>query len=82
MKKTTMMKTAMALLAAGFLSAAVADEETFIKLDTNEDGYISAKEAAADEVLQQSWEATDANQDGQIDAAEFSAFEAMGQSDK
>lgn len=82
MKMTTMIKTAMALLAAGFLSMAVAGEDTFMKLDANEDGYISAQEAAADEALQQSWETTDANQDGQIDAAEFSAFEAMGQSDK
>lgn len=82
MKKTNMTKTAMALLAAGFFTAAVADEDTFMKLDANEDGYISAQEAAADEALQQSWETTDANQDGQIDAAEFSAFEAMGQSDK
>lgn len=79
MKKRTTIKTAMALAAAGFLTAAVAGEDTFIKLDANQDGYISAQEAEADAALQQSWETTDANQDGQIDAAEFSAFEAMGQ---
>ncbi|MCU7810815.1 MAG: hypothetical protein KZQ77_06205 [Candidatus Thiodiazotropha sp. (ex Notomyrtea botanica)] len=78
MKKMTMTKTAMALLAAGFFTVAVAGEDTFIKLDANEDGYISAQEAAADESLSQSWETTDANRDGQVDAAEFSAFEAMG----
>ena len=80
MKKSVMIKTAMALVTAGFLSVAVADEDTFIKLDANQDGYISAQEATADAALQQSWETTDANQDGQVDAAEFSAFEAMGQS--
>ncbi len=82
MNKMQITKTAMALLAAGFFTAAVASEDAFIKLDVNEDGYISAQEAAADESLHQSWENTDANQDGQIDAAEFSAFEAMGTSDK
>ena len=78
MKKMQITKTAMALLAAGFFTAAVAGEDAFIKLDVNADGYISAQEAAADESLHQSWENTDANQDGQVDAAEFSAFEAMG----
>ncbi|MEJ2454006.1 MAG: EF-hand domain-containing protein [Candidatus Thiodiazotropha sp.] len=77
MKTMQITKTAMALLAAGFFTAAVAGEDAFMKLDVNEDGYISAQEAAADESLHQRWETTDANQDGQIDAAEFSAFEAM-----
>jgi hypothetical protein len=77
MKKMQISKTAMALLAAGFFTVAVAGEDAFIKLDVNEDGYISAQEAVADESLHQRWESTDANQDGQIDAAEFSAFEAM-----
>jgi hypothetical protein len=77
MKMINITKTAMALFAAGFFTAAVAGEDAFMKLDVNEDGYISAQEAAADESLHQRWEITDANQDGQIDAAEFSAFEAM-----
>ena len=77
MNKMQITKTAMALVAAGFSTAAVAGEDAFIKLDVNEDGYISAQEAVADETLHQRWETTDANQDGQIDAAEFSAFEAM-----
>ena len=82
MKKMQITKATLALLAAGFVTAAVASEDTFMKLDVNEDGYISAQEAAADEALHQRWETTDANQDGQIDAAEFSAFEAMEPSDK
>jgi len=82
MKMTTMTQTALALLAAGFLTAAVASEDAFMKLDANEDGYISAQEAAADETLHQRWESTDANQDGQIDAAEFSAFESVESTEK
>jgi Ca2+-binding EF-hand superfamily protein len=78
MKKMKITKTAMALVAAGFFTAAVAGEDAFMSLDVNEDGYISAQEAAADESLHSRWEITDANQDGQVDAAEFSAFEAMG----
>jgi Ca2+-binding EF-hand superfamily protein len=75
--KKMMTKTAMALVAAGFVTAVVAGEDAFIKLDANADGYISAEEAASSETLSQSWETTDANRDGQVDAAEFSAFEAM-----
>jgi Ca2+-binding EF-hand superfamily protein len=81
MKKMKFTKMAIALISAGFFTAAVAGEDAFMALDANEDGYISAQEAAADESLHQSWEITDANQDGQVDAAEFSAFEAMGSSD-
>ena len=82
MKKMMMTKTAMALVAAGFFTVAVAGEDIFMKLDANDDGYISAQEAATHESLSQSWEATDANRDGQVDAAEFSAFEAMGMPEK
>jgi Ca2+-binding EF-hand superfamily protein len=78
MKKMHISKMALALFAAGFFTVAVAGEDAFMALDVNEDGYISAQEAAADESLHQRWETTDANQDGQVDAAEFSAFEAMG----
>lgn len=81
MKKSLITKAAITLFAAGFFTAASAGDDSFMKLDVNEDGYISAQEAAADESLHQRWETTDANQDGQIDAAEFSAFEAMEPSD-
>ena len=77
MKRTTVTQTAIALIAAGLFTAAIASEDAFIKLDANEDGYISAQEAVVDENLHQRWESTDANQDGQIDAAEFSAFETL-----
>jgi Ca2+-binding EF-hand superfamily protein len=76
MKMMQISKTAIALLSAGFFTMAVAGEDAFMKLDVNEDGYISALEASADDSLHQRWSTTDANQDGQIDAAEFSAFEA------
>ena len=70
-----MTNTFVALVAAGFLSTAIAGENQFNKLDADGDGYITAEEAAAHEGLQQSWTATDVNEDGKVDAAEFSAFE-------
>jgi hypothetical protein len=76
MKKKTILQSAVALVAAGFFTLAVAGEDAFSKLDANADGAISSEEATANEALYKSWEAADANQDGQVDAAEFSAFEA------
>jgi hypothetical protein len=81
MNKKTILQSAVALAAAGFLSAAVAGEDAFSKLDTNADGSISAEEATANEALYKGWEVVDANQDGKVDAAEFSAFEASGTSE-
>jgi hypothetical protein len=78
MKKNTILQSAAALAAAGFLTAAVAAEDAFSKLDSNADGAISAQEAIASDSLYKGWETADANQDGQVDAAEFSAFEASG----
>jgi hypothetical protein len=75
MKNKTLLQSAMALAAAGFLSAAVAGEDAFSTLDTNADGAISSEEATASEALYKDWESADANQDGQVDATEFSAFE-------
>ncbi|MDJ0806315.1 MAG: EF-hand domain-containing protein [Gammaproteobacteria bacterium] len=77
-----MTKTVVAVMAAGFFTAAMAGENQFNKLDADADGYISAEEAAAHEALQKGWQATDANMDGQIDAAEFSAFEMQGEEKK
>ncbi|MEW8507358.1 MAG: hypothetical protein AB2598_11680 [Candidatus Thiodiazotropha sp.] len=76
MNKKTIIQSAVALAAAGFLTAVVAGEDAFSKLDANADGAISSDEATANEALYKGWETADANQDGQVDAAEFSAFEA------
>lgn len=77
MKKRMFQQAAVALAAAGFITAAVAGEDMFTKLDSNADGVISSEEATANEALYKGWESADANQDGQVDAAEFSAFEAQ-----
>jgi hypothetical protein len=80
MKKMTIKKSVLALVAAGFfVTANAADEGTFTKLDTNADGYISAEESTADVGLYKDWAKVDANADGQVDAAEFSAFESASQ---
>ncbi|MES9969287.1 MAG: hypothetical protein ABW092_04585 [Candidatus Thiodiazotropha sp.] len=76
MYKKTILKSALALAAAGFLTTAIAGDDAFSKLDVNADGAISSEEATASEMLYKGWETADANQDGQVDAAEFSAFEA------
>lgn len=52
---------------------------TFESLDTNGDGYISAKESADYKRLNANWDRADANEDGQLDISEFSAFEHEGQ---
>jgi Ca2+-binding EF-hand superfamily protein len=78
MNKKTILQSAVALAAAGFLTAAVAGDDAFSKLDVNADGAISSEEATASEALYKGWEAADANQDGKVDSAEFSAFEASG----
>lgn len=80
MYKKTILQSAIALAAAGFLTAAVAGDDAFSKLDTNADGSISSEEATASEALYKGWENADANQDGQVDAAEFSAFESISSS--
>lgn len=76
MKKRMFQQAAVALAAVGFITAAMAGEDMFTKLDSNADGVISSEEATANEALYKGWESADANQDGQVDAAEFSAFEA------
>ena len=77
MKTKTIKMAAMAMVTAGFITAAVAGEDVFTALDANADGIISSEEATANEALYKGWETADANQDGSVDAAEFSAFEAM-----
>lgn len=57
---------------AGEKSAA---QETFNKLDQNQDGYISQNEAKADKRLSDDWSKADTNKDGKIEKSEFSAFE-------
>jgi len=54
-------------------------QESFNKLDSNQDGYISQQEAQADKQLTEDWSKVDTNKDGKIEESEFSAFEeSMG----
>lgn len=49
----------------------------FGTLDANQDGTLSADEAASDLELSKNWSAIDTDENGVIDEAEFSAFESM-----
>lgn len=49
----------------------------FGTLDTNQDGSLSADEAASDTELSKNWSEIDRDENGVIDQAEFSAFEEM-----
>jgi Ca2+-binding EF-hand superfamily protein len=76
-----MKKIAMPLSLFGSLmlsTAVFAGEGTvdFSTLDANQDGALSAEEAASDLELSKNWSVIDADENGVIDQAEFSAFEA------
>jgi Ca2+-binding EF-hand superfamily protein len=74
MKKIISKQMVVAFMMAG-ACCATADETTFIKLDRNADGFISAEESIIYEALYEGWSRADANNDGRIDTSEFSAFE-------
>jgi hypothetical protein len=61
-------------------TALIAGEGTgadFGTLDVNQDGSLSAEEAAVDANLSSNWSDIDKDENGMIDQAEFSAFEEM-----
>jgi Ca2+-binding EF-hand superfamily protein len=60
------------IVAFGFSTAALAQAPSFEEVDANQDGMISAEEAAAVEGLD--FATADTNQDGVIDRAEYSAL--------
>ena len=67
--------TALALLVS---SVAVAGEKMSYKdLDADQDGKISAEEAAASPTLTRQWTVLDANGDGAVDQAEFAKMEVQ-----
>jgi Ca2+-binding EF-hand superfamily protein len=82
MKKRTLV-TMIGMVSGLALSTAVFAADTgssvFSTLDADQDGSISADEAAASPELSKNWSTIDADENGVVDAAEFSAFEgAMG----
>jgi Ca2+-binding EF-hand superfamily protein len=74
MKKRTL-ATMIGMFSGLALSAAVYAGGDFAAYDTNQDGSISAEEAAMDAELSKNWSTIDADENGVVDAAEFSAFE-------
>lgn len=69
--------TTIACVCAFTAGTAMAGEQAskFKKLDTNQDGYISATEASANETLRKQWKAIDQDGNNRIDQSEFSALE-------
>jgi len=51
-----------------------ASEAAFSRLDTNHDGVISEKEAAADKNVAKQFSKADANHDGKLEQSEFAAM--------
>ncbi|MEW8505907.1 MAG: hypothetical protein AB2598_04335 [Candidatus Thiodiazotropha sp.] len=76
MKKRTL-ATMMGMISGLALSTALVAGTDFATLDANQDGSISAEEAAADPELSKNWSSIDKDENGMVDAAEFSAFEGM-----
>jgi hypothetical protein len=65
------------LLGSLLLSTAAFAGADFSTLDANQDGSLSAEEAAVDVDLSSNWSDIDKDENGMIDQAEFSAFEEM-----
>jgi len=57
-------------------------ESPFSKIDTDQNGAISKKEAAALPTLSKEWDTYDSNTDGMLDEAEFAKFEPVAPAPK
>jgi len=73
----TMLGLFSSLVLSTALFAGEATRADFGTLDTNQDGSLSAVEAASDPELSKNWSDIDKDENGVIDQAEFSAFEGM-----
>lgn len=65
------------LVLSSALFAVDENSADFGTLDVNQDGSLSAIEAASDSELSKYWSDIDKDENGVIDQAEFSAFEGM-----
>jgi hypothetical protein len=65
------------LMLSSALFAGDMSRPDFATLDTNQDGSLSAVEAASDPELSKNWSDIDKDENGVIDQAEFSAFEEL-----
>jgi len=80
MKRATMIKLLSLTMFTLFSATTYAgnmDTAQFETLDQNQDGQLTAEEAAKDMTLSENWTSIDTNANGAIDQAEFSAFESM-----
>jgi hypothetical protein len=80
MKTTTLVKIlgfSMATLFSAATFAAEMDTVQFESLDQNQDGQLTAEEAARDPAVSENWTTIDKDGSGTVDKAEFSAFETM-----
>ena len=77
---TAAITTAMLGLLSGYASAATADKtmeaegsgaRSFLAFDKNQDGFIDAKEASANPMLLESFDAVDIDRDGVLSMEEF-----------
>ena len=76
MKLYKVVVPAAALIFAGqVFTASAAEDDGFVALDADADGYISSEEAKSHQTLTEKWGDVDINRDGMIDRAEFSALE-------
>jgi hypothetical protein len=64
---------------ADITNATRSDKSSFAKLDTNKSGYISRREARADEALSRDFDKFDLNKDGKLNRTEYLA--ARGKED-
>lgn len=71
-----MLKTRIVAVAALLVSGSVAAGGLYMELDTDKNGSISPKEAAALPSLSDKWKELDINADGQLDKKEFARFES------
>jgi hypothetical protein len=74
--KTLFVVAAVAFPFCVFAGEKSSSQESFNKLDKDQDGYISQQEAKADKKLMEQWDAADTDDDGQLEMSEFSAFES------
>ena len=72
--KTLVSTLTLMLIAGTAFAQSGSDEPSFMQLDANADGRISAEEAQADARVAERFQEADADRDGQLSLEEFSAI--------
>jgi hypothetical protein len=71
MKRLTVLASGLVLATGLAFAGDDADKQAFNELDTNQDGYVSAAEAAEDQAVMSNFQAADSNQDGFLTSTEY-----------